>query len=35
MMGKQREGYRNFKVLAGGVDAWKGIGHRASEDMWN
>jgi hypothetical protein len=35
MMGKQKEGYRNIKVLAGGVDAWNRVCHRLIGDMWN
>jgi rhodanese-related sulfurtransferase len=35
MMGKQKEGYGNIKVFAGGVDAWERAGHRIIGDMWN
>ena len=35
MMGKQKEGYRNIKVLAGGVDAWKRADHGLIGDTRN
>ena len=35
ILGKQKEGYGNIKVLAGGVDAWNRAGHGFSGDTWN
>ena len=35
ILAKQKEGYGNIKVLAGGVDAWNRAGHGFSGDTWN
>jgi hypothetical protein len=35
MMGKQKEGYGDIKVLAGGVDALNRAGNSLIGDMWN